>query len=119
MITQSHASFSQTLGVFKLNEWLFVSKDNASIQSQGLLKHKGSHFICSRSSGLNDYHAEWRYYPNDMKYRLLIAPYHSHSDIAILRDTNCIHTLEELGDVMLYIVANMHIHSYDGEPISL
>ena len=62
-------------------------------------------FICSRSSGVNDYIAEWWYING--KYQLKWKAYHE-SDVDVRCDGTLIKEVDTVHDVLLYCSTHLH-----------
>lgn len=108
--------FSEYLGFFLFNQWIFVTSHSTTIPKNGFLISHGSILIASRSSGVSDYYAEWRYFPGDNKFKLLVAPY---SDCESIHggNTHVILQVHTIGDVMEYCQNNIHVHAFEGVPL--
>ena len=103
----------QDFGVVILNNWIFHA--HHTCLEYDMLRHNDTAFVCSRTSGPSDYHAEWRFYPQESKYKLLVSSYDSKS--VNEGNTHVVKELHKIGDVMMYCAQNMHPLKLTGTPL--
>lgn len=84
--------------VIVLNEWIFNCPQSIDCIS--------STFVCARSCGLNDYHAEWRRDIDTRKFKLFITRYHL--GITETESIESVRTVDTIGEVILYCACNRH-----------
>ena len=86
----------------QLNSWHFWNNKHEFAKNTNQIDD-GSEFICDRSSGPSDYHAEWRRYESG-KYKLLITSYDCRESSKI----DVIKEVDSIGEVMTYCAMNIH-----------
>lgn len=89
-----------------INEWVF----GATYQQHGDRSKNtcpiNFSFICSRSSGVNDYIAEWWQVNN--KYQLKWIAYHEASDVTLRDDGTLIKEFDTIHQVLVYCFTHLH-----------
>jgi len=83
-----------------INAWQFWNNKSLFSNGTNILDDK-SEFICDRSSGPSDYHAEWRRYENG-KYCLLLSCYGGDNIPSKIKE------VDTFNEVIIYCATNIH-----------
>jgi len=94
METFSNVRYLHESGWLVINEWVFQNTCPNDVS-----------FICSRSSGVNDYIAEWWHINN--KYQLKWKAYHE-DDVNVRYDGTLIKEVDTIHQVLLYCFTHLH-----------
>ena len=85
-----------------INSWQFWNNKSSFSNGTNILGDKcNSEFICDRSSGPSDYHAEWRRYENG-KYVLLLSCYGGENALEKIKE------VDTFNEVVIYCATNLH-----------
>lgn len=87
--------YSASLDVLVINEWVFEARRGEP------------DFVCGRSSGPSDYHAEWWFLPSANKFRLLWVAYHE-SGVTPKADGTVWAEVETYFEVLKYCCTHIH-----------
>ena len=99
METFSDIRYYPELERLVINQWVFYQKEQPNPS-----------FICSRSSGVNDYVAEWWY--NNNKYQLKWKTYHEY-DVNVCENGTLIKEVDSIYEVLVYCHTHLHPHSLE------
>lgn len=105
---------SPELDLVTINNWYFYT--NNYVTANERMQHEDSVFVCIKRSGPSDYHAEWRYYPLENKYKLLVSSFESMN--VMQGNTHIVHEVDAIGDVIMYCSQNLHPLNMFGVPIA-
>ena len=91
-----------------LNKWFFIPYEEEKLTD---VLHDGkSTLVCSTTSKKKNYHAEWRYYKDVNKYKLLYVPYNEVKKIVKeYNESNYINELSTIGEVIIYCATTTDI----------
>ena len=104
METFTNVRYSHESGWLVINEWVFgAASQSASRQNNCPVDVS---FICSRSSGVNDYIAEWWHIDN--KYQLKWIAYHEMDDVTVRCDGTLIKEVDTIHHVLVYCFTHLH-----------